>query len=98
MYKKHHSLKKKLKADTIESLKEKKRWLVCCSYYQLQYRFHVLPIPWLDIKRCVQSTIMPMRTEKKCWETNIKHNMQTKKMCMENIDIFYSETLNGEQK
>jgi hypothetical protein len=30
-------------------------------------------------------------------KTNIKHNMQ-KKMCMENIDIFCAETLNGQQK
>jgi hypothetical protein len=34
---------------------------------------------------------------KKMLKTNIKHNMQ-KKMCMENIDIFCAETLNGQQK
>jgi hypothetical protein len=71
-----------------ESLNEKgkKRWLVCCSYYRLQWRFRLLPVPRLDIKHGVQSTIIPMGKKGKNIETLIlKYLSETFIICLWNM-------------
>jgi 16S rRNA A1518/A1519 N6-dimethyltransferase RsmA/KsgA/DIM1 with predicted DNA glycosylase/AP lyase activity len=87
-----------MKADTIESLKKKKKEMIS----MLQLLPAAMSFPSSSRSKSLYKAWCTVcnhayENRKKMLRKNIKHNMQ-KKMCMESIDIFDAETLNGQRK